>query len=93
MCKTDGLFITTKDNIVHHQILHRLKKNNGKMDRIFRFAVAISLSILAYAGIFPADLALPVYIVSVVIALTGVTRVCLLYKPFGITTCREKAPF
>jgi hypothetical protein len=70
-----------------------MKKNIGKMDRIFRFAVAISLSILAYAGIFPADLALPVYIVSVVIALTGVTRICLLYKPFGYTTCREKAPF
>ncbi|MEY3855156.1 MAG: hypothetical protein RIS68_1170 [Bacteroidota bacterium] len=70
-----------------------MKKNIGKMDRIFRFAVAISLSILAYAGIFPANLALPVYIVSLVIGFTGITRICLLYKPFGITTCREKAPF
>jgi len=70
-----------------------MKKNIGKMDRVFRFAVAICLSILAYSGIFPADLAIPVYIVSVVIALTGITRICLLYKPFGITTCREKAPF
>ena len=70
-----------------------MKKNIGKMDRVFRFAVAICLSILAYARIFPADLAIPVYIVSVVIALTGITRICLLYKPFGITTCREKAPF
>jgi len=70
-----------------------MKKNIGKMDRVFRFAVAICLSILAYAGIFPADIAIPVYIVSALIALTGVTRICLLYKPFGITTCREKAPF
>jgi hypothetical protein len=70
-----------------------MKKNIGKMDRVFRFAVAICLSILAYAGIFPADIAIPVYIVSALIALTGITRICLLYKPFGITTCREKAPF
>ena len=63
------------------------------MDRIFRFAIAVSLSILAYAKIIPAHLALTVYIVSAVIALTGIVRVCLLYKPFGISTCREKSPF
>lgn len=70
-----------------------MKKNVGKMDRIFRFAVAVSLAILAYARIIPANLALTVYIVAAVIALTGVFRICLLYKPFGITTCREKSPF
>jgi len=63
------------------------------MDRIFRLAIAVSLSILAYAKIIPAHLALTVYIVSAVIALTGIVRVCLLYKPFGISTCREKSPF
>ena len=70
-----------------------MKKNIGKMDRIFRLAIAVSLAILAYAKIIPANLALTVYIVAAVIALTGIVRVCLLYKPFGITTCREKAPF
>jgi hypothetical protein len=70
-----------------------MKKNVGKMDRIFRFAVAVSLAILAYARIIPTNLALTVYIVAAVIALTGVVRICLLYKPFGITTCREKSPF
>lgn len=68
-------------------------KNVGKMDRIVRFAVAISLSILAYSHIIPARFGLAVYIVSIVIALTGVFRFCLLYKPFGISTCREKGPF
>ncbi len=63
------------------------------MDRIFRLAIAVSLVILAYAKIIPANLALTVYIVAAVIALTGIVRVCLLYKPFGITTCREKSPF
>lgn len=66
-----------------------MKKNIGKSDRMFRFAVAISLAILAYAEIFPANLSIPVYIVSLVIGFTGISRVCLLYKPFGITTCRD----
>jgi hypothetical protein len=70
-----------------------MKKNVGKMDRLFRLAIAVSLVILAYAKIIPANLALTVYIVAAVIALTGIVRVCLLYKPFGITTCREKSPF
>lgn len=70
-----------------------MKKNIGKMDRIFRLAIAVSLAILAYAQIIPANLTLTVYIVAAVIALTGIVRVCLLYKPFGISTCREKSPF
>ncbi|MEY4524959.1 MAG: hypothetical protein RIR57_329 [Bacteroidota bacterium] len=70
-----------------------MKKNVGKMDRIFRLAIAVALAILAYAKIIPANLALTVYIVAAVIALTGIIRVCLLYKPFGINTCREKSPF
>ncbi len=67
-----------------------MQKNIGKRDRIFRFSIAIILGILAYAKIIPTDLAIPVYIVAAVIAFTGLTRICLLYKPFGISTCREK---
>lgn len=68
-----------------------MKKNIGKMDRIFRIAIAVCLVILAYAKIIPTNLALTVYIVASVIALTGIVRICLLYKPFGISTCREKS--
>lgn len=67
-----------------------MKPNVGKSDRLFRIAAATALAILTYSGIIPANLALPVYIVAIVIAITGITRVCLLYKPFGISTCREK---
>ena len=63
------------------------------MDRIVRFALAISLAILAYAKIIPANLSLATYVVALVIAATGIFRFCLLYKPFGISTCREKSPF
>jgi hypothetical protein len=69
-----------------------MKKNIGKMDRIFRIAIAVCLVILAYAKIIPTNLTLTVYIVASVIALTGIVRICLLYKPFGISTCREKSP-
>ncbi|MEY2792221.1 MAG: hypothetical protein RJA76_213 [Bacteroidota bacterium] len=67
-----------------------MKPNIGKRDRIFRIAIAIALSILTYSGIIPETIALPVYIVAILVAITGITRVCLLYKPFGISTCREK---
>jgi len=70
-----------------------MKKNIGKMDRVFRFAVAICLSILAYAGIFPADIAIPVYIVSALIALTGVTRICLLYNLLALRLAEKRLPF
>ena len=70
-----------------------MKQNVGKMDRLFRLAIAVSLAILAYAKIIPANLTLTVYIVAVVIALTGIFRFCLLYKPFGLSTCREKSQF
>ncbi len=67
-----------------------MKQNVGKRDRIFRIAIAIVLAILTYAEIIPESIALPVYIVAIIVAITGITRVCLLYKPFGISTCREK---
>ena len=67
-----------------------MKTNVGKRDRLFRIAVAIALAILSYSGIIPENLAMPVYIVAIIVAITGITRVCLLYKPFGISTCREK---
>lgn len=70
-----------------------MKRNVGKMDRIVRFAIAVSLVILAYAKIIPANLSLATYLVAAVIATTGIFRFCLLYKPFGISTCREKSPF
>jgi hypothetical protein len=67
-----------------------MEKNIGRRDQIFRYSIAIVLAILTYSKIIPAELAIPVYIIAGIIALTGMTRICLLYKPFGISTCREK---
>ncbi|MHA8052401.1 YgaP family membrane protein [Aquirufa sp. Wall-65K1] len=70
-----------------------MKQNVGRTDRIARIAAAVALSILTYAGIIPENLAVVVYVIAGIIALTGIVRFCPLYKPFGISTCREKAPF
>ncbi|MHA8066390.1 YgaP family membrane protein [Aquirufa sp. ROCK2-A2] len=67
-----------------------MEKNIGRRDRVFRYSIAIILGILTYSRIIPSELAIPVYIIAVIIALTGLSRICLLYKPFGISTCREK---
>ncbi|RVU26576.1 DUF2892 domain-containing protein [Sandaracinomonas limnophila] len=67
-----------------------MKANVGKFDRIFRFALAAVLAILAYSEIIPNEFQLVAYIIAIVFALTGLIRVCPLYMPFGISTRREK---
>lgn len=67
-----------------------MKANVGKFDRIFRLAVAAVLAILAYSNIIPNDFQLVTYIIAVIIALTGIVKVCPLYMPFGISTRRER---
>ncbi len=70
-----------------------MKKNVGKIDRIFRLAIGVCLVILVYSKIIPTNLAFVTYLVSAIIAMTGIFRICLLYKLFGISTTREKSPF
>lgn len=70
-----------------------MKMNVGKMDRIFRLAISVSLAILTYARIIPANLALTVYVLALAIALSAIFRICFVYKLFGISTLREKSPF
>ena len=69
-----------------------MRKNVGKMDRVVRIAIAVVLSILAYSKIIPGDFALGVYIVSLIIAITGFVRFCPLYKVLHKSTCREEPP-
>jgi hypothetical protein len=62
------------------------------MDRIARISIAVVLTILAYSKIIPSDFALGVYLVSVIIALTGFVRFCPLYKILHKSTNREEPP-
>jgi hypothetical protein len=69
-----------------------MRKNVGKMDQIVRIALSLVLIILAYAKIIPPDFALAVYVVSVIIAVTGLVRNCPLYKMLHKSTVREEPP-
>ncbi len=69
-----------------------MRKNVGKMDQIVRIALSLVLIILAYAKIIPPDFALAVYVVSVIIAVTGLVRICPLYKMLHKSTLREEPP-
>jgi len=69
-----------------------MRKNVGKMDQIVRISLGVILSILAYAKIIPSDLSIAVYVVSVIIALTGFVRICPLYKMLLKSTLREEPP-
>ena len=69
-----------------------MRKNVGKMDQIVRISLGVVLSILAYAKIIPSDLSIAVYVVSVIIALTGFIRICPLYKMLNKSTVREEPP-
>lgn len=69
-----------------------MRKNVGKMDRIVRLATAVVLIILAYAKVIPQNLTIAVYVVSVIIAITGFVRFCPLYKMLHKSTVREEPP-
>jgi hypothetical protein len=69
-----------------------MRKNVGKMDRIVRLAIAVVLVILAYAKIIPQNLTIAVYVISVIIAITGFVRFCPLYKVLHKSTVREEPP-
>ena len=69
-----------------------MRKNVGKMDRIVRFALSIVIIILAYAKIIPSEITLGAYLVAIIIALTGIYRICPLYKVMHKSTLREEPP-
>ena len=69
-----------------------MRKNVGKMDQIVRIALSVVLIILVYAKIIPPDFAIAVYVVSVIIAITGFVRICPLYKMLHKSTLREEPP-
>ena len=62
------------------------------MDQIVRISLAVAIAILAYSGIIPDDISLAVYLVAIFIALTGLIRICPLYKVMHKSTTREEPP-
>ncbi len=67
-----------------------MKANMGGADRAVRLVVAVVAVILALTAFKGGGLAIVLWVVAAIMALTSVVRFCPLYAPFGINTC--KAP-
>jgi len=67
-----------------------MKANMGSTDRIIRMLLAAVLITLAYTATVTGVLAIICYILAVVFIGTSLVRVCPLYLPFGLSTCKTK---
>lgn len=70
-----------------------MERNVGSTDRSVRIVLGLVLGVLGVAGLLgywatSAVLAAVLLVVGVVLLGTGLSRSCLLYRPFGIDTSR-----
>lgn len=63
-----------------------MKKNMGKWDRIFRFALAVLVAVLYFTNVISGTPAIILGIVALVLLITSFVGVCPLYILFGIST-------
>jgi hypothetical protein len=64
-----------------------MKRNEGSIDRGIRIVLGVSLAVLAFfVGVLWLKVALGV--LAGIALFTGLSGFCLLYVPFGISTCR-----
>lgn len=61
-------------------------KNVGKNDSIIRYGLAIVMVIVGIMLGASSTISIVLYVLAVVMVVTATTRVCPLYKPFGIKT-------
>lgn len=63
--------------------------NVGKIDKTIRGIIAVAAAAYAFFG-FSELSTVPIilYVVAAVMTLTATVGVCLLYKPFGINSCK-----
>ena len=68
-------------------------KNVGGVDRVIRAVVGIALIYYAMSNLPGAeDWMVPAGVVGFVLLLTAIFRWCPAYLPFGVKTCKTKAP-
>ncbi len=67
-----------------------MKKNMGIADRIIRIIIAAVIVALYVTNIVSGIWGIVLLILSGVFVLTSLIRVCPLYLPFGIKTCKTK---
>jgi len=67
-----------------------MKKNMGITDRVIRVLAAIVIAALYFTNIITGALGIVLMIAAIVFLLTSLVKVCPVYMPFGINTCRTK---
>lgn len=67
-----------------------MKKNMGKVDRLFRIIVAMVIGLLYFNNNISGLLGMVLIVLAVVFLLTSLINFCPLYLPFGIDTREEK---
>ncbi len=67
----------------------KIKKNMGTLDRIIRLVLAIVIAILYFRCVLTGWLAIILGILAIIFVLTSLAGVCLLYMPFGVSTCKK----
>jgi len=68
-----------------------MKANIGKLDRIFRILFAVLLIAVAISGLIEISQLTKIILIiaSVILIFTATVRVCPIYLPFGIKTCKD----
>lgn len=61
-----------------------MEKNVGKTDKMIRYGAAVIFAVLGYTVHWA------FHILAIALAFTATTGFCLLYKPFGINTNKNK---
>ncbi|QPC98401.1 MULTISPECIES: YgaP family membrane protein [Qipengyuania] len=64
-------------------------KNMGSIDRTLRLIVAVVLAYLLLTGTISGTLAIVAGAVAAIFVLTSIVGFCPLYKPLGLSTCRN----
>lgn len=63
-----------------------MKRNESTADRIIRLVLAAAFAFGGYST--TGALSIVLYVLAIVMAVTAATGFCLLYKVFGIDTCK-----
>jgi len=65
-----------------------MKANVGTIDRVIRILVGLVIIGLYFMNVITGTLAIVLVVLAGVFIITGLVRVCPLYMPFGIKTCK-----
>ena len=61
--------------------------NVGKIDRLIRLILAITIAILHFANVIPAQYSDTALVIAVILAITSLRKCCPIYALLGFGTC------